>query len=376
MDLTKKVINDVLDDIFKRDMSHREIKKKRGLSLAVISKIRNSSEDKRFDPSTPLLRSDAINWIRSHRKGFDIDNLAGALSISPKQAKQVIEHLSHHDGYILIPRGNQWILESQLPKKEPLTLKRLVGDEYMFGLVADTHLVNEHARLDILEAAYDEFARLKIKDVFHAGNMIDGESRFNKFEISVHGVHNQCLYAADNYPQRKGITTRFVTGGCHEGWYQKREGIDIGWYLQNVFEKQGRDDMIHLGYIERDVLLKQKFGDTILRVMHPSGGSSYALSYTSQKMVESFQGGDKPHILIMGHYHKFDVNYAREVCNIQPGCMQDQSGFMRTRKLAAHVGFCVCRIGRRIDGTIGRCNVDWYPAYDRKYHQKLQEYKL
>jgi predicted phosphodiesterase len=329
---------------------------------------------KPFNPSLPLIRAEAISWAQKHRKGFTLKGMAKAMEISEGEAKMLVEHLSHHDGYNLMPQGNKWTLSAEVAVKEKLSLDRLVGDEYQFGLVTDTHLVNKHARLDAAEAAYDEFKRLGIKDVYHAGNIIDGEHRFNKYEISVWGSHNQCQYVADNYPQRSGIRTMFITGDCHEGWYQGREGIDIGWYIQNVCEKSGRKDMIHLGHLERDIEISQPFGKTRMRIMHPGGGSAYALSYASQKMVESFQGGDKPHILILGHYHKFDVNYAREVVTIQAGCLQDQTSFMRKKKLSAHVGFCVCRINSRVDGTIGRCNVDWYPMYDRKYHQKLENY--
>jgi hypothetical protein len=184
------------------------------------------------------------------------------------------------------------------------------------------------------------------------------------------------IYFADHYPQRSGITTHFVTGTCHEGWYQDREGLKIGWYIQKVCEDRGRKDVVHIGHVAQDVMLQQKLDQTRIRIMHPGGGTPYALSYPSQKMVESFQGGDKPHVLIMGHYHKFDYNYQREVLCIMPGCTQDQSDFMRKNKLAAHVGFCKVTLGLRVDGTIGRSAVEFFPFYDRRYHQKLNEYEL
>ena len=228
----------------------------------------------------------------------------------------------------------------------------------------------------MLEAAYEEFQRRGVKEVFHAGNMIDGEFRYNQYELHAHGAHDQALYVADHYPQKDGIKTYFITGECHEGWFQSREGIKIGWYIQKVCEDAGRNDMIYIGHVEQDVVIKQKFGETRIRIMHPGGGSPYALSYPSQKMVESFQGGDKPHILILGHYHKFDFSYPREVATIIAGCVEDQTTFMRKNKIAAHVGFLICKVGMRVDGTIGRCNVEWYPFYDRAYHRKLEEYEL
>ena len=83
--------------------------------------------------------------------------------------------------------------------------------------------------------------------------------------------------------------------------------------------------MIHLGHIERDIIFKQPMGETKVRIMHPGGGCAYALSYPGQKMVESFQGGEKPHMLILGHYHKFNVNYAREITTIMAGCFHSEA---------------------------------------------------
>ena len=329
------------------------------------------------DPSNPMVRSDALKFIQKKKAGFSTDQLASRLKSTKERAKQIIQHLSHHDGYNILSKGNEnWQLVTELPSLKPLKLKRLLGKEYCFGLVSDTHLCNKNERLDVLESAYDEFARRKITDVFHAGNIIDGECRYNMYEINRHGVHDQAQYVVDYYPQRSGVTTHFITGECHEGWWQKQIGIRVGDYIQKVCVDAGRKDVIWIGHVERDIVLKQKIGDTRIRIMHPGGGSAYALSYPGQKMVESFQGGEKPHMLILGHYHKFDVNYAREVVTVMPGCVSDQTIFMRSRKLAAHVGFCVIKIGARIDGTIGRCNCEFYPFYDRRYHQKLNSYVL
>jgi len=333
-----------------------------------------------MSPANPLLRSDVLkllNKSKKHDEGVHISKISEAVGISDALAKQVLTHLSHHDGYNIISCGdNRWKVVADLGEQQPLELQRLLGKEYTFGVVTDSHICNVHSRLDVLEAAYTYFAQQGITDVIHAGNIIDGQDKNNQFELLAHGVHDQAQYLSDHYPQRDGITTHFLTGECHEGWFQKREGLKIGWYLQKWAEDCGREDLKHLGFIERDIILEQPFGKTLIRVIHPGGGSAYALSYTSQKMVESFQGGDKPHVMIMGHYHKFDFNYVREVACLQPGCVQDQTTFMRKKKLAAHVGFCTLTIGARIDGTIGQVSVNWFPFYDVAYHNKLNEYKI
>lgn len=363
-----------------KGVSPVQVAKNHKVSVSTVRKVgkgfkKPDVKKKDFNPSDPMVRSDAIRIIKSRRsKPFTLDFLASKLKTNEDNAKRVINHLSHHDGYNIVSVGDRWQLLDTLPPAEPLKLKRLLGKEYVFGVVADTHMVNKHHRSDVLEAAYDVFQKRGIKSVLHAGNIIDGEFKFNKYELECIGAHNQCQFVADHYPQRNGITTYFVTGECHEGWYQSRQGIKIGWYIQKVCEDIGRKDLKWIGHIEADIILEQQIGKTRIRVMHPGGGTPYALSYPSQKMVESFQGGEKPNILIMGHYHKFDFNYQREVACLMAGCVEDQTPFMRKNKLAAHVGFSILTIGARLDGTAGSIRVEFFPFYDRKYHQRLNQY--
>jgi predicted phosphodiesterase/biotin operon repressor len=331
----------------------------------------------KFNPADPMVRSDAVKLLqRNKKKGVSLEKLANYLHTTEKNAKDVISHLSHHDGYNIGSQSGSYFLSDVLPPMKPLNIKGLRGKEIKFGVVSDTHLCSHSERLDVLEAAYDTFKQQKITQVFHAGNMLDGEFKFNRYELYAHGVHDQCSYMADHYPQRSGIKTYFCTGECHEGWWQKDTGLRIGWYMQNWAEERGRNDLIHIGHLEQDVLFERPHGTFRLRIIHPGGGTPYALSYPSQKMVESFQGGEKPQAMIMGHFHKFDMTYPREVLTLLPGCVQDQTPFMRKKKLGAHVGFCICTIGARVDGTLGRFGVEWIPFYDVAYHRKFDGYEL
>lgn len=368
----------IVRELTKPDSSISSVARKFGIDRETVRKAKErvlTGQNPDFNPSDPMIRSDAMRLIRSKRKdGFTLDQLASKLKTNIDGAKKVVRHLIHHDGYNIVSNGNTWQLLDVLPTAEPLNLKALVGDEFLFGVISDKHMASNYYREDVLEAAYSIFKQRGIKVVLDAGNLIDGEFKFNKYELLTTGAHNQAQYVADHHPQRDGITTYFITGDCHEGWYQSREGIKIGWYIQKVCEDSGRKDLKWIGHIEADVILEQPLGRTHIRLVHPGGGTPYALSYPSQKMVESFQGGEKPNMLILGHYHKFDVTYPREVTTIQPGCVQDQTSFMRRKHLAAHVGFCIVKISRRMDGTLGNVGVEWFPFYDRKYHQKLNQY--
>jgi predicted phosphodiesterase/biotin operon repressor len=327
----------------------------------------------KFDSSNPMVRSDVVKVLSKQKnKGMTLVDIANKLHLKEENVREVISYLLKRDGYNIQQGNDKYYLSDALPPLPHLSIQKLKGKEIKFGLLTDTHLCSKFARLDILEAAYDIFAKDGITEVFHAGNIIDGEFKYNRYEICAHGVHDQSNYLADYYPQRKGITTYFVTGDCHEGWYQKDCGLRIGWYMQNWCQNRGRNDLIHIGHIEQDVIFERPEGKFVMRIIHPGGGTPYAVSYTSQKMVESFQGGDKPDVLVMGHFHKFDVSYPREVLTIMPGCLQDQTTFMRKLKLKAEVGFCVCNLGIRQDGSLGKFGVEWFPFYDVAYHKQLE----
>lgn len=242
---------------------------------------------------------------------------------------------------------------------------------HAFGITTDNHLCNKHSRLDVLNAAYDHFERDGISTVFNAGNWIDGEARFNKTElVTAPGMDSQLDYMIDKWPVRKGIITHYIAGDDHEGWYSQREGIEIGKYLELRAREQGRDDLHYLGYAECDVALKFGRGAAVARVVHPGGGSAYAVSYTDQKRTESYQGGEKPQVEFVGHYHKFNHGYPREVHTVQCGCTCDQTLFMRKKRIQAHVGYNIVRIKQDSTGIITRFAVEWFPFFDRGFYEK------
>lgn len=213
---------------------------------------------------------------------------------------------------------------------------------FRFAAVGDTHLGSKYERLDCLNDFYDQCEARGITTVLHAGNWIDGEASFNMHDLTVHGMDAQMQYLARHYPVRRGITTYAITGADHEGWYARREGVDVGRYAANTMRDAGRTDWVDVGYMERFLPLVHAASGrgSPIHLMHPGGGSAYALSYAPQKIVEGYDGGDKPACLLIGHYHKSGYNLIRNVHTAQVGCFQDQTVFMRQRKLSAHVGGC------------------------------------
>lgn len=216
---------------------------------------------------------------------------------------------------------------------------------HVFGVVADTHLGSKYERLDVLEDLYTHFAEAGVTTVFHAGNWIDGEARFNKGDIHTHGFEEQLEYMARHYPQRAGITTYAVTGDDHEGWYAQREGIDVGKRAEQVMVAAGHL-WVNQGYMEAYSELVDARSGAVAGLLnaHPGGGSSYAESYKPQKIIETYEGGEKPAVAIYGHYHKMAAGETRNVWWVMPGCTKDQDPFARKRGIRYVVGGVILRL--------------------------------
>ena len=201
--------------------------------------------------------------------------------------------------------------------------------------MSDTHLCCKEERLDALHAQYDLFVQEGISTVFHAGNIVDGYvARINGDSVFETTIDGQAQYVVDNYPQRDGITTNFITGDDHESWFAP--GFNFGAYLDMLAKSQGRTDLNYIGHVEADAEIRCGKFSQIIKIQHPGGGSAYARSYKGQKMVESFSGGEKPAILIQGHFT------CRATLLIET-CMSLACRGFRTRQSLAEKSTCALR---------------------------------
>lgn len=307
-------------------------------------------------------------------KPIAFDDICNAVNQGPKYVREALSNL-REGGYNVAVSENAVRLDAafpQNPARVAIThdLKDYAGKWVRFGVVGDKHLGNMHARLDVLKLMYDLFAAEGITTVYDTGNWIDGEARFNKGELLVHGLDQQIDYWIENHPAREGITTYFVAGDDHEGWYQQRECLEIGKHAMLRAQDAGRDDLKYLGYAEALIELKTAHGSRFMMVNHPGGGTAYAISYKGQKYVESLQGGEKPSVVLQGHYHKFNVGYPREVWVVDTGTCCDQTLFMRKKQLQAHVGGCIVELMQAADGRIVRFRSEFLPFYDRGFYEE------
>jgi len=230
------------------------------------------------------------------------------------------------------------------------------GKRIRIGCLTDTHIGHKRSPRQRIEQAFEEFHKEKVDFITHSGDVTEGMSHRpgQVYELDNIGYDSQKEEAIDIFSQWTD-TDIYAIDGNHDRWYLKSNGAlivkDIAAAVENFH---------FLGHDEGDISLD---GRATLKLWHGEDGSSYALSYRLQKIVESLSGGEKPNILVAGHVHKYAKIFERNVHCVSAGCIQGQTSWMRGKRLSAHVGFCILDAWIAEGGGISKFSDTFYPFY-------------
>lgn len=225
-----------------------------------------------------------------------------------------------------------------------------------FAIIGDTHIGSKYDQLTYLHGFYDLCEQEGITDIYHAGDVTEGlKMRVgHEYEVYTVAADEMIDNVIRNYPRREKITTYFITGN-HDASIYKQVGYDVG----NAIAR-GRSDMVCLG---RDCAVVHLTPKCTLELRHPWDGTSYALSYKPQKMIESMEADSKPNILAIGHYHKASYLFYRNVHCLQVGCFQGQTPFTRGKGISVHMGGFIVEVKVDDNGTIQAFKSQFVPFY-------------
>lgn len=225
-----------------------------------------------------------------------------------------------------------------------------------FGLMGDTQFGSKYAQITELHRFYDICKSLEITDVYHTGDITDGLKMRpgHEYELYAISADAQLADVVKNYPKRDGITTHFITGN-HDASLYKHVGYDIG----NAIAKE-RSDMHYLG---RDCAIVNLTPNCTMELRHPWDGTAYAISYKVQKMIEAMDADSKPNILAVGHYHKYEHIFYRNIHAIQTASFQSQTPFTRGRGISVSMGGSIVTIRVGENGSIVAFDIAYIPVY-------------
>lgn len=304
----------------------------------------------RYKPQPAMLEISEIQKETSKKALCDKHN------ITPRVLKATLEDW-RDEGYQIQETDTTVKLCKDIVPQDNQYSEDWAGEKVIrFGVVSDTHLCSKWQQLTFLNHLYDLFKSEGITKVYHSGDITEGckMRRGHEYEIFKHGADEQAQYVIDNYPARDGMTTEFITGN-HDASHIKNGGIDIGRMIA-----RGRKDMVYLGQSNAKINLTP---NCVLELSHPLDGASYALSYSTQKLIDAMSGGDKPNVLLNGHHHKALYMHYRNIHAFECGTTQAQTPWMRGKRLAAHVGGWIVEAHIDDDGTVTRCKGEFIPLY-------------
>lgn len=307
-----------------------------------------------FAQSTKRQLWDRLFRIAKHPVPFEA--VCDQLDLPPKRARSVIEEavrsgypiqIEHDHIGVRLPQPRENVQESGIAPT--------VGERQQIGVMSDTHYGSKYclrgAIKDFVRYAYDR----GVREIVHCGDMLDGDYRHGKFEMTHMGLSAQTRDMLKNLPRHDGLTYHTITGN-HDFTFTEQSGVDVGRYIRNAFLADGRDDFYCYG--DRGAFISIR--GIVIHLWHPSGGGSYAKSYKLQKKIESYSPGMKPHLLLTGHYHQFCVLDERGIHAML--CPTFQSGESAFSKSLSHgapaIGGLILEFDLTEDGTMRNLSIE------------------
>lgn len=231
-----------------------------------------------------------------------------------------------------------------------------------FIAFSDVHIGHKCYRPDVFRKMIADAKRQDIEFFVCGGDTIEGMSNREGhiYELTHIGASEQLDYFQKEFSLLTKPCIAIEAQDSHGGWFHNKSnmGLNIGEELARRCKKYR-----FIGYDEQDIRLTNGLK---LRIRHPGSGTAYALSYKQQKYIEAISGGDKPQLLLTGHFHKSLYMFYRNVHSIDTGCLCSQTPFMRKIGTPAHVGYWIIDANMHRPATKGveRINISFVPFYD------------
>ncbi len=281
-----------------------------------------------------------------------VEDIGKFLEVSNIEVLGIIQSLKL-DGYLVMHNeyDNTFVIDKK-PFVEVQSYIHSIGEtrEFEFVVISCSHWASKKQQKSFTEYIYDEAEKRNIKDVYHCGDIVDGYYKNRPehiFELipGLIGADEQAEYVINNWPRKEGITTHIILGN-HDETHIKNGGFNIGKAIA-----KSRSDFKYLGIGYAKIELTP---NCRMDIFHPLDGSSYAISYSGQKYMDSISGGDKPNILFVGHHHKALYFPYRNIHYFEVPSLMAQSSWMKRKRIANESGAWFVKLTVDEQGTIVR----------------------
>lgn len=229
------------------------------------------------------------------------------------------------------------------------------AEEIIFGAMTDTHIGSKYTNESYISSALEEFEKRNCSFFVHAGDVTEGMSGRDGHVYELTHIGYKAQKEASIKLFEKWKKRAYFLSGNHDLWYLNK--ADIG---ADIVEDitQNLPDAVYLGQHEGDLIIN----GAKIKMWHGEDTGSYATSYRIQKLIESLNEKDLPDALFCGHTHKQGYFYERNIQAVTLGSLQKQSAWMRRKRLPAHCGFYIIKMGVK-DKKIVWFEPRFYPFY-------------
>lgn len=269
-----------------------------------------------------------------------------------------------HDSEILLkklsekfsPGELKSLLNDKFQPESKNTVYDFTGETIKFAVMSDLHIGSNYTSETRITAALEDCKNQGVLLVLLPGDVTEGMSGRDGhvYELTHIGYQAQRKAAINILkPFSKYFDFKMISGN-HDLWFASKANMGA-LIVHDICDSIGAE---YLGEHEAIIMMN---GVKVM-LWHGEDGSSYALSYRAQKIIESFTGGEKPQILLTGHDHKQGYFTIRNVHTILSGCLQKQTPWMRRKKLAAYEGFWIIEATIK-DNEVKRFKPEWIPFY-------------
>lgn len=299
----------------------------------------------------------------------DLDELFAGNAVAEAKDDDLIEELQR--------RG--YLTHRPAPAVKPVDhdISRLRGDRIRIGVISDTHFGSKFQQPTYLVDHLRYMKKRKVDAIMVAGDITDGATKMHagfEYEIFAHGADAQAAVAAEVLvPEANRLKVPwYMIGGNHDYSHWKNGGVDVvallaresDWfhYLapRGDFGPGDAPNFLVPGVANsRGSIGHVRFGKLLIQINHPHMGSAYALSYRPQKWIEQLSPENKPHLVLMGNFHKvLQLDYRNVFALLLPS-FQAQSGWMASKGISSYIGSAIVEVGVETKGLAPSVQVEW-----------------
>lgn len=308
------------------------------------------------------------------KKGITFEELCNRLAVPPKAVRELIEEAQRR-GFAVDGIGEEVLWAKVQPRSDviDIAVPKQATAYRKFAVMSDLHFGSKyHLReqlVDFVEQAYEGGARL----IFLPGDLLDGCYRHGRWELTHHGFREQLEDFCRGLPQRIGLRYLGISGNHDQTFEETGEVVHVA--IENHFRANGREDLTMLGARGATVRLRGE-GDPgrglLVEMWHPLKGPAYAMSYKLQKKIEGYAPGQKPDVLLTGHWHQSVYLNTRGIHAFSCGTFQGGgSAFGRALGGSPSIGGWQVEYALTDDGTVRHLKPHWVSYFEHELPREV-----